>query len=445
MNTISRLVLINKNVFSSLLFRSWQTFAGAFVLFIVSKCLTQEEQGYFYTFSSLVGLQVIFEMGLAFVIFQFSGHFFANLKWSEKGSLLGDSIDIIRIHLLLNKAWKWYIVLAILVSLIVTPAGYYFFKSHSESFTVDWQYPWILLVILTSVNLINLPLLAVIEGGGNVSSVNTLRLFQSIIGSLLSWLLVWYGAGLWFACIPVLVATICSQFWIWSHFPVLLKNSLKVMSIDSKNVFSWRNEIWPMQWRIGISWISGYFIFQLFTPVLFHYFGAVEAGRMGMTISISMIITSIGYVWMQANTPELTQLAAKKKWAEFDEVFFRYFKQSLIFVFVAIIAIMVLINLLKGSAYYTRVLSPDLLLIVLLSFAISHIINVLAYYLRIHKEEPFMILSLIGAFILAVGVINFGSLYGARGITYYLLIVNIVYGLPSAWWMWSRMRRRWHD
>lgn len=78
---------LNENVFVSLLFRFWQMFAGAFVLFAVSLCLSQEEQGYFYTFNSLVGLQVIFEMGLAFVIFQFAGHFFANLEWSNKGSL----------------------------------------------------------------------------------------------------------------------------------------------------------------------------------------------------------------------------------------------------------------------------------------------------------------------------------------------------------------------
>lgn len=435
---------MNKNTFFGLAFRCWQMFAGAIVLFAVSLCLSQEEQGYFYTFNSLLGLQVIFEMGLAFVIFQFAGHFFANLEWSSKGSLSGDSRDINRVHLFLNKAWKWYVVLAILVSLIVTPAGYFFLKSHSESIVVNWEYPWIFLVLLTSINLINLPLLAVIEGGGNVSSVNRLRVMQGIIGSSLSWVLLWGGFGLWFACVPVLVSSICSQLWIWKHFPILLKSSLKVKYLDSEDLFSWRNEIWPMQWRIGISWISGYFIFQLFTPVLFHYFGAVEAGRMGMTISVAMIITTVGYVWMQANTPELTQLAAKKQWSEFDNVFFKYFRQSLVFVVAAIVAIMILINLLEGSIYYSRVLSPELLFLVLLSFAISHIVNVLAYYLRIHKEEPFMVLSVIGAFILAIGVINFGGLYGARGIAYYLLFVNLIYGLPSAWWMWSRMRKRWH-
>jgi uncharacterized membrane protein YhaH (DUF805 family) len=56
-----------------------------------------------------------------------------------------------------------------------------------------------------------------------------------------------------------------------------------------------------------------------------------------------------------------------------------------------------------------------------------------------------MVLSVIGAVILAIGVINFGRLYGAKGISYYLLLVNLIYGLPSAWWMWSRMRKRWHD
>lgn len=117
------------------------------------------------------------------------------LTWSGQTRVLsGQSEDIKRVHLFLNKACKWYVVLAILVSLIVTPAGYYFLKSHSESVALNWEYPWIFLVALTSVNLINLPLLAVIEGGGNVYSVNRLKFFAKYywkffeLGITLGWL-----------------------------------------------------------------------------------------------------------------------------------------------------------------------------------------------------------------------------------------------------------------
>ena len=36
----------------------------------------------------------------------------------------------------------------------------------------------------------------------------------------------------------------------------------------------WKTEMWPFQWRIAVSWVCGFFISQLFNPVLFRYRGA---------------------------------------------------------------------------------------------------------------------------------------------------------------------------
>ena len=45
----------------------------------------------------------------------------------------------------------------------------------------------------------------------------------------------------------------------------------------------WRTEIWPFQWRLAVSWLCGYFTFQLFNPILFAVRGPIEAGQMGDT------------------------------------------------------------------------------------------------------------------------------------------------------------------
>ena len=33
----------------------------------------------------------------------------------------------------------------------------------------------------------------------------------------------------------------------------------------------WRHEIMQLLWKYAISWSSGYFLFQLFTPLMFHF------------------------------------------------------------------------------------------------------------------------------------------------------------------------------
>ena len=69
-----------------------------------------------------------------------------------------------------------------------------------------------------------------------------------------------------------------------------------------------------MQWRIAISWLAGYFVFQLFTPVLFHYHGAVVAGQMGMTLNVSNALLTTSLTLIAAKTPEFGKLIAGRNW-----------------------------------------------------------------------------------------------------------------------------------
>ena len=448
LNVVNSLLIrfgISNAVLASLLYKSWQMLAGALTLLLVARYFSSEEQGYFYTFNSVIGLQIIFEMGLSFVILQFSGHYFSNLSWLESGDIKGDPNDANKFYLLLRHAFLWYAVAAIIMALLLLTIGFYFFN-HKESHLIfiSWQLPWAFLVIFTSFNLITIPSLAAIEGGGKVVNVNRLRLVQGIVGSLLSWILLIFGAGLWISIVPALISSITSIFWLFKYFPRLMKSAIYANRINDKSIFSWKHEVWPMQWRIAISWISGYFIFQLFTPVLFFYHGPKEAGRMGMSIAIATILTSVGFVWLQANSPILTKLVATKSWKEFDRKFFEIFIQSSVFVLIGGVTIISCLSLFHGIPILERVLPINEMIMLLVAFSLSHIVGGLAYYLRLHKREPFMLLSVIGALILTVSILYFGRLYGARGMVFALLSVNVLYGLPTALWLWTKLRREWH-
>jgi len=444
-NSFLSRVGISKAVLASLMVKGWQMLAGALTLILVARYLSSEEQGYFYTFNSVIGLQIIFEMGLSFVILQFSGHYFANLSWLKLGGVKGDTVNVKKFHLLLSNALFWYAVAAAVMALLLLTAGFYFFNHQKSNLSViSWQWPWIFLVIFTAFNLLCTPGLAAIEGGGQVVNVNRLRLTQGIASSLLSWILLISGAGLWIAVIPVLIASTTSSYWLMKYFPKLIKNALNADRVQDKNIFSWKHEVWPMQWRIAVSWISGYFIFQLFTPVLFFYHGPAEAGKMGMSIAIATILTSVGFVWLQANSPTLTKLAATESWTDFDRTFFEIFVQSSVFVLIGGITIVTCLSLFHGMPILERVLPMNEMIMLLIAFASSHMVGGLAYYLRLHKREPFMVLSVIGAIILTVCIIYFGRLYGARGMVITLLSVNLFYGLPTAIWLWAKLRREWH-
>ena len=57
-----------------------RAFTGLASIYFISLCLTGEEQGYYYTFGSILAIQVFFELGFTGIITQYVAHEQAHLK-----------------------------------------------------------------------------------------------------------------------------------------------------------------------------------------------------------------------------------------------------------------------------------------------------------------------------------------------------------------------------
>ena len=73
---------------------------------------------------------------------------------------------------------------------------------------------------------------------------------------------------------------------------------------------AWRREILPFQWRISVSWMSGYFIFQLFTPMLFTNQGAVAANANRGKTAIKAAVVATNANLMVTENPSTRVVAA---------------------------------------------------------------------------------------------------------------------------------------
>src|SRR6266446_845936 len=80
---------IDRAVGYSLLSRSWATCAGVCNVFFVTKFLRLDEQGFFYTFGSIIALNFLIELGFSNVLLQCCSHEMAGLSWSAQGTVQG--------------------------------------------------------------------------------------------------------------------------------------------------------------------------------------------------------------------------------------------------------------------------------------------------------------------------------------------------------------------
>ena len=441
---------IDRAIAYTILGKGFQIVSGPVTLLLIAHYLSPSEQGFYYTFSSIVGLQLFFELGLSFVILQFASHEKAALTWSNSRTLEGDEIAKARLASLLRLTIKWYAIIAILAIVILIPVGISFFNSNKLDINVPWQLPWILVVFSSGTMLFITPLVSFLEGCGLVAEIAYVRVAQGLISNFCIWLAVILNTHLFAAAIPNLVGIACLSSWLYRKYRYLFIDLLShkkplVESVDGAQGISWRREIFPLQWRIALSALSGYFVFSLFTPTLFKFHGPVIAGQMGMSLTLTNTINSFAMSWLSTKLSPFGSLIAAKKYAELDKVFFRALLQAIS------VAILGSIILLSGVFYLQQIDHPFHLRVVSISsltlLLISSVCNVyifgLAIYLRSHKKEPFLALSIVIGIITGLLTYFLGRQHGIIGMSSGYCLTTIISVICGSW-IFVNKRREWH-
>ena len=423
----------------------WRVIAGPVGLFLVATFLTRIEQGYYYTFVSILGLAVFFDLGLEYVIVQFTSHEMAGLKWSPQGKLEGDPVAKARLAGIFRLSLKWYGVASLLTIALVGPVGFWFFAQRSAQHPeVLWQTPWVWAVVTAGIGLCTSPVLAVLEGTGLVAEVGRLRFIQAIAGNLMLWLALCARWAL--IAIPLVSTTslVLAGVWLLSAKRQALADLLSFSHHAAS--FSWRSELLPMQWKIAVAYLSNYFVFQVGTPVLFTYQSPAAAGRMGLSLSIMLAVLAVGGAWINTKGPRFGTLIARRDFQQLDALFHRALRQSFGVVFLGglLLWIAVLVLNLAGHRLSERILAPAPFALLVIALLAYHVFDCEAIYLHAHKQDPFLPISLVAAPILGVSTYFLGRFYGAAGIIAgWAILVPLVY-LGWGTWIFTRKRRDWH-
>jgi hypothetical protein len=413
--------------------------------------MTKVQQGFFYTITSLLALQIFFELGLKTVIAQFASHEFAHLAWGEKGAIHGNSAACDRFIDLLSKAAKFFAVAALLLIIVLVPAGLLFLgKEASCRADFGWRIPWVLIVIGTGINLFTVPFFSVIMGSGDVATVNHREMIGAVVSSLIGWTVLGLGGGLYVGFAITSGNIIVSWSYLLLEKPTLLR-AVRDRALglhgksDTRAVLSWWGEVWPMQWKIALTWIAGYFVFELFTPVLFRYQGAVIAGQMGMTLSAASTLLAVSLMWSNARSPEYGKLIAKREWSLLDRLLYRVMLQSTGVAILGSAAGWAAIMLLQRySDLGERFIPPSHAALLFGAVCVNVPISSLGAYLRAHKKEPFLPLSVTLGLVQGLATWYLGKNYSTLGVTLGFFLINIFFTLPVAVFIWENCRKKWH-
>ena len=404
------------------------------------------EQGYYYTLLSLVALQMIFELGFSFVILQLAAHESAHLEFLPDGHIIGDPAAHACLASVLQLTVRWYLGAAMGLAVLLLPLGMVFFARQNAPAAahIHWLGPWIAAVIAVSLSFLLTPMLSFLEGANHVRQVARARMYQALAALVLSWGAIASGHGLYAPAIVNFCVAAVGAALIFSRRRLLLG---LMRHPSSAHAISWHLEIWPFQWKIAVSWLASYLTLQIFTPILFAIRGPLEAGRMGLSLSIVTYIPILALCWITPKAAPFGRLVQQGRMAELDSMFFRALKQS--FALACAIAAAFVLGALGLAHFLPRIAArmEPISIFVLLAVAAmsSFVVQALAVYLRSFKREPYLAQSIATAALTTFVALLAAHRWGGVGIAIDYFAVTGIVGLVWAARIFQAQRKLGRD
>lgn len=414
---------------------------GTVTALLIAVQFSPELQGYYYTFGSLASLQFFVEIGLGQAVIQFASHEWSKLHLDSKGRIIGSAHQFSRLISLGRLSFKWYSFSALFLIVGVGSIGYIFF-SRSATIGIAWEMPWFALCLGIGINFVLMPIFYLLQGCNQTSQFWFYRLIQQIVNGLSLWGAIFLGIGLWAMPVATVLGIVWSGVFLLSHYRVFLAS---FFSTPSGPHINWYKEVWPVQWRIAVSWLSASFATFIFAPILFQLSSPVIAGQMGMTVTLNLVLLAISSNWVVVKAPRFGVLIAQREYQELDWLFMRSFTVSAAVVFGGAVVIWMIVYMLDLSQHPLglRLLPPLPMGLFLLATAFSSVNTSLSTYLRAHKKEPLSFIYLSSFIIIITLALLLAKPFGAVGVTAGYLGAVTLFQVPASLIIFLQCRAKW--
>jgi len=434
--------LFTKDIVSTYANQFWRLISGPVSLILIPLFISPEIQGFWYTFSSISALSVFADLGFTTIILQFSAHEFAFLHFDESMDLSGPEEYRKRIASLFRFVLKWTTSIVLIAFPAIFVIGYILFIQKAGISV--WLTPWIIYSIGAAIGFYASVVSSFVQGCDQVSNIQKLSLQSAIVGTFSMFISLILHFGLYSIAVSLLLANLYNLAAILIKYRKFLRTLWKT----EPDKTDWKHDILRLLWKYALSWSSGYFIFKIYTPFMFQFHGPIEAGKVGITISLVTAIFSISNTWFSANTPKLNMLVAKREWKILDKEFRKNLILSLGTYLLGVIILFVAVLAFSGKwqlfdKLKSRFLGMVPLSMLLIGWFLQVIVNGLAIYLRAHKEEPYVIPSVVsGIFIIVTTFLS--SKYLPSSMFFIGFFASYLYGLPWSFKIYFDKRREWH-
>lgn len=449
---LSRGLQLDKPLAFALAARIWQAASGPITIALIIWSLTEDEQGIYYGIIPVIGIQAFFELGLLNVLISQAGHTHTGyLSAKQSGDRDSLKIAALRMKQLIDASRRWFAGASVLFAAIALAIGWNTFVRSDAP--VAWRLPLLVIVPLSAVAVYFSPSLAILEGTGKRELIYRFRLYQMVCGSLAVWLALVADLGIWALVVATGVQAGWAIYLVSFHqadfFRQFKEKSRgyeeavsKMTETAAEPHFSWVREVLPKQWRMAVTGAAFHLATQFLTIILLTFHTAAEAGRLGMTLSITTAIQMLALAWVQTKYSLISGLHGQGDREEAGTLWRQTALVSCGLLVTAFTSLAVVIAILPwfGQGWETRFIQPWQVAILGVGCLANHLVALQACYVLARNANPLTVASLIGYLTTAAAVWIGGYYASTSGVVVAFALGIALVALPLHSWAYVRFR-----
>lgn len=432
--------IFQPDVFATFLNYTVKVFLNPIIVFFVPIFLSENQQGYWYTFGSIAALTTFADLGFTSIMTQYVAHEYTYLELDKSGkTFIGPEQHIERMSSLYRFIVRWMGTVLSFALAIIFFVGYIMFSENSDG--VKWFIPWILYTLSSVYNFSSQVALSFFEGCDQFAVTQKIRTFSSILHCTATIGLLAAGTGLYALAVPLFLKGSLVFLLLRKYFGTSLA---QLWNEKITEEVAWRKEFVPLLGKYAVSWASGYFASQIYNPLTFSLFGSGAAGKVGYSLSIVQAIYSVSNAWSLISIPKYNMAVEKREWSYMDSLLKRNLIYSSVIYFIGVSVFYMTQSIpLMAGLIWSRIVSGESMVVLCGAYYISVVSYALSTYLRAHKQEPYMIVSVLLGGSSALLTYIFTRYMGLNFIFIGLLVSNVLV-LPMAIFIWKQFRVKWH-
>lgn len=384
--------LLKEDVLSSLSSNLIKIVKGPLLAFLIILYLTPDEQGYWYTFQSLIVFAIIGDLGISRLIVVIFPDYHVKIRTSTNHSEL--KTNLIDYSSIFFTYLITYAFLIIATSILLIFTVEYFYSDWPNNYLKSWFY----CAIFSSANILSTFSSAVLYSSDLVSKKNYFEQIFAIIFTITASILLLYNFKIDALAISILFGFLISHLFLVCsyHKPIRklyrlfnYKKGIKIL-LHSKN----------LQFKFFTSAIISLYISSSLVPFAMKYFDPNLAGRLGLSLFLINSIITFSLIFNYIEYPKIIKLINKKKYYNVRKKCLELFLTINAFYIIISFMFLTLIYFSPESfdPYFDRLLPYRDLLVLFITQGILMNIGFIAGIVRGFKVEPYWILGVLQLF-----------------------------------------------